>query len=38
MEKVLTLSDIKLNLNNTPPELTIETNEKLAEDKRLRNN
>ena len=35
IEKDLALSEIKLNLNNTPTEITIQTIERLAEDKSL---
>ena len=35
IEKDLALSDIKLNLNNRKPERTIETIERLAEDRGL---
>ena len=35
IEKDLEWSFIKLNLNNAPPEITIETTERLAEDRRL---
>ena len=35
LEKDLVLSGIKLNLNNTSSEITIETMERIAEDRSL---